>query len=93
MLSPGSNTGPFRLSNQDGYDLDQNDDGQVTSVCSSLYEMSAKCNVHMGDDGDYSVSEFVMLIITAFDADVFPSLDDLHSLSIHNTVIQPGGHI
>lgn len=45
---------------QDGYDLNQDGNNQVTAVCGALYEMSAKCNKYMGNAAGSAVSTLVV---------------------------------
>ena len=41
---------------QDGFVLDQDNNGEVADVCGQVYDESAKCNKYMGYDGEYNVS-------------------------------------
>jgi hypothetical protein len=44
--------------------LEQGENEEVTTICADLYDMSAKCNRYMGNDGDYAVS-FVCFLFSA----------------------------
>lgn len=36
----------------DGFELGQDEADEVTPICGSLYDMGAKCNLYMGNDGE-----------------------------------------